>query len=169
MSTAVNAPAGAPTIAALLANGSAQIREETLDRILERAPATPSWHAPLVRRPSLPQGAMRRLAGFVAHSLLEILQRRPDLDPATARDVAALVERRLAEEEDEEADGAPGRSGAAAAAKAPVGEDAIAAAIARADHVGVTAALARDAGLELAKVESILRSQSAKGVTALAW
>ena len=161
----VNTPAQAPTITALLANDSAQIREQTLDRILDRPPATPPGHAPLVRRPTLPQGAMRRLAGFVARSLLDILQQRPDLDPATARDVAALVERRLAEEDDDEPDSAAAGPGG----KAPVGEDAIAAAIARGDQGGVTAALARDAKLDAAKVERILRSQSAKGVMALAW
>lgn len=162
---AVNAPAEAPAIAALLANDSAQIREETLDRILDRAPAVDAWHAPLVRRPTLPQQALRRLAGFVASSLLDILQRRPDLDFDTAREVAAVVERRLAED-------GHGADPAGAADDAPVvpeGEEAIATAIARGDQRGVAQALTRDAGLPLAQVERILRAQSAKGVTALAW
>lgn len=163
---AVNAPAEAPAIAALLANESAQIREETLDRILERAPAVDSWHAPLVRRPTLPQQALRRLAGFVASSLLVILQRRPDLDPDTAREVAVEVERRLAEEGDDLERAAVAEDAAAAV---PEGEEAIATAIARGDQPGVAQALARDAGLPLAQVERILRAQSAKGVTALAW
>lgn len=162
---AVNAPAEAPAIAALLANDSAQIREETLDRILDRAPAVDAWHAPLVRRPTLPQQALRRLAGFVASSLLDILQRRPDLDFDTAREVAAVVERRLAED----GNGADPVGAAGDAAAVPEGEEAIATAIARGDQHGVAQALARDAELPVAQVERILRAQSAKGVTALAW
>ena len=162
---AVNAPAEAPAIAALLANDSAQIREETLDRILDRAPAVDAWHAPLVRRPTLPQQALRRLAGFVASSLLDILQRRPDLDSDTAREVAAVVERRLAED----GHGADPAGTADDAPVVPEGEEAIATAIARGDQRGVAQALARDAGLPLAQIERILRAQSAKGVTALAW
>lgn len=159
---AVNAPAEAPAITALLANGSAQIREETLDRILDRAPEFDDWHAPLVHRRALPQRALRRLAGFVAHSLLDILQQRDDLDPGTAREVAAVVERRLAEEDD-----TPGP--AVSAEAAPVGEEAISAAIARGDRRAVTDALARDSDLPRDQVERMLQSQSAKGITALAW
>ncbi|HWA50619.1 MAG TPA: DUF2336 domain-containing protein, partial [Dongiaceae bacterium] len=81
-------PQESATVTRLLENGSAQIREDTLDRILDHAPKQPAWHAPLVERPKLPQNAMRRLAEFVSRSLLEVLQKRPDLDAATARDVA---------------------------------------------------------------------------------
>lgn len=160
---AVSAPTEAPAITALLANGSAQIREETLDRILDRAPEIDDWHAPLVHRPRLPQRAMRRLAGFVAQSLLDILQQRADLDPGTARAVAAAVEQRLTEE------GGAGGPSAKPVAGTPEGEEAIAAAIARRDHRGVAEALARDSGLSKVQVERMLQSQSAKGVTALAW
>ena len=160
---AVSAPTEAPAITALLANGSAQIREETLDRILDRAPGIDDWHAPLVHRPRLPQRAMRRLAGFVAQSLLDILQQRADLDPGTARAVAAAVEQRLTEE------GGTGGPSAKPVAGTPEGEEAIAAAIARRDHRGVAEALARDSGLSKVQVERMLQSQSAKGVTALAW
>lgn len=159
----VSAPTEAPAITALLANGSAQIREETLDRILDRAPEIDDWHAPLVHRPRLPQRAMRRLAGFVAQSLLDILQQRADLDPGTARAVAAAVEQRLTEE------GGAGGPSAKPVAGTPEGEEAIAAAIARRDHRGVAEALARDSGLSKVQVERMLQSQSAKGVTALAW
>ncbi len=85
----------ARAIAVLLANPSAQIREETLDRIIDRAPANEPWHAPLVRRPQLPARAAARLASFVADSLLSILQARTDLGPAAARQVADSVRHRL--------------------------------------------------------------------------
>ena len=54
-----------PSIATLLANQNAQIREETLDEFIDKAPEAPRWHEPLVGRPSLSQRAVRRIAGFV--------------------------------------------------------------------------------------------------------
>ncbi len=140
----------------LLQNKSAQIREDTLDRILDQAGKMPAWHEPLVERPTLPMKAIKRLAAFVSNTLLEALQQRPDLDAATAKDVAKTVQRRL------EAEGA-------ASAAPPVGEDAIAAAIGAGKRDAVAAALARDAKLPASIVSAILASKSSKAVTALAW
>jgi uncharacterized protein (DUF2336 family) len=140
----------------LLQNQSAQIREDTLDRILDQASRVPTWHEPLVQRPTLPMKAIKRLAAFVGRSLLEALQQRPDLDAATAKDVAKTVQRRL------EAEGA-------AAEAPPVGEQAIAAAIGAGKREAVAVALARDAKLPASIVSAILASKSAKAVTALAW
>jgi uncharacterized protein (DUF2336 family) len=151
-----NPGAESNTVRRLLQNQSAQIREETLDRILDQASRVPAWHEPLVQRPTLPMKAIKRLAAFVSRSLLEALQQRPDLDAATAKDVAKAVQRRL------EAEGA-------APETPPVGEDAIAAAIGAGKRDAVAAALARDAKLPSGVVASILASKSAKAVTALAW
>ena len=90
---------GDAAIGALLANPSAQIREDTLDRILDAAPERESWHRPLARRPSLPVRAARRLVDFLAETLLDELRDRKDLDPATTKAVAAAVRDRLAAEE----------------------------------------------------------------------
>ena len=149
-------PQESATVKKLLENGSAQIREDTLDRILDHAPKQPTWHEPLVERPKLPQSAMRRLAEFVSRSLLEVLQKRPDLDESTSRAVAKVVQRRLEEEE-------------ATTSTPPVGEEAMSAAIANGKQEAVAAALARDAQLPAATVSSILASKSSKAVTALAW
>ena len=81
----------------LLANPSAQIREETLDRVVDRAPMVEAWQAPLVRRPSLPSPVAPRLAMFVADNLLDVLIRRRDLDEKTAEEVRIVVARRLGE------------------------------------------------------------------------
>src|SRR6185295_19477726 len=93
---AVAATGSEGAVAALLGNTSAQIREETLDRLIEQAPARPSWHRPLVKRPALPARAMVRLATFVARSLVDELKRRADLDPATASAVSEVMEKRIA-------------------------------------------------------------------------
>lgn len=149
-------PAESNSVRRLLQNHSAQIREDTLDRILDQASRIPVWHEPLVERPTLPMKAIKRLAAFVGRSLLEALQQRPDLDAATAKDVAKAVQRRL------EAEGA-------AADAPPVGEEAIAAAIGAGKREAIAAALARDSKLPASVVSTILASKSAKAVTALAW
>ncbi len=92
---AIAASNDASAIAVLLVNPSAQIREETLDRIIDRAAQNEPWHGPLVRRPKLPARAAARLATFVAESLLVVLQTRTDLGLEAARQVAESVRHRL--------------------------------------------------------------------------
>ena len=82
-------------IGALLANPSAQIREETLDHIIDRAPEIEAWHEPLVRRPKLSPRAVTKIAGFVADSLFEVLQSRADLDPDTVRSLKNELQNRI--------------------------------------------------------------------------
>ncbi len=82
-------------IADLLSNDSAQIREEALDDLIGRAPSVELWHAPLVRRPSLPGDAAVKLAQFVADNLILQLQKRADLDAQTLKAVKSMVQYRL--------------------------------------------------------------------------
>jgi len=82
-------------ITALLSNKSAQIREETLDGLIEIASGVPAWHAPMVSRPVLSARAIARLSGFVADSLLEALCSRKDIDAKTAKLVSENVRERL--------------------------------------------------------------------------
>ena len=82
-------------IGALLVNPSAQIREETLDHIIDRAPEIEAWHEPLVRRPKLSPRAVTKIAGFVADSLFEVLQSRADLDPNTVRTLKNELQNRI--------------------------------------------------------------------------
>lgn len=186
-------------IGSLLANPSAQIREETLDLILDQAPEHPDWHPPLVHRRQLSGRAIERLAKFVALSLVDVLRQRPDIDPNTASTVASLLKRRIEEAETGEAmesvgvpdpteDGA--QAGAAAVAGSAEDADAEAEALLRArrlnrrgrlgvddvddaifagDRPFVVAALSVLAGQPVDTVDRIIRSQSARGVVALAW
>jgi len=86
-------------IADLLSNDSAQIREATLDDLINRAPDIKLWHAPLVGRKTLPDGAASRLAHFLADNLLDTLQQRADLDANTMSAVKAVVQKRLGGDE----------------------------------------------------------------------
>jgi len=171
-------------IAVLLANPSAQIREETLDMLLERAPDHEEWHGPMVRRPQLSARAATRLARFVAESLLQVLQERPDLDPETKAAVAAVVRRRVEEVGSDMADFQRGTC--AAAPHSDVGESpmdvaarllksgqleesAIMSAISSGDEDFVAAALATRANLPFPLAQKIITTRSAKGMTALVW
>ena len=91
VSDAIVAARDIPAVEQLLANKNAQIREETLDQIVDQAADKKGWHLPLVNRPLLSQGAMRHIAGFVSLSLLDILAETHDLDKETEKEVRAAV------------------------------------------------------------------------------
>ncbi len=173
---AIGASLDVDAVAALLANPSAQIREETLDRLVDRAPEVVAWHKPLVERPHLSASIARKLASFVADHLLRRLSERRDLDPATAREVAAVVRRRLAEEpKPAEAAAAPAKSGDETLARArrlkqqgKLDEAAVLGAAGH-DRGFVRAALAVLSELPLEVIDRVLAAHSPKGVTALAW
>ena len=161
-------------VAALLANPSAQIREETLDRLVDQAPSVAAWHRPLVERPRLSPSIARKLAAFVAEHLLRRLSERRDLDPATAREVAAAVRQRIAEETDAPP-AAPAKPADEALARArrlkqegKLDEAAVLRALGH-DRGFVCAALAVLSELPLEVVDRVLGAHSPKGVTALAW
>lgn len=168
-------------IAALLENPSAQIREETLDRLLDRAPDVSVWHRPLVVRPWLPASAAKKLAGFVAQNLLSLLTERRDFDQRTIREVKAAVMHRLGTEA-KKPEAVPAQR--PESAKASVSDALTRARKLRADGMldeqavltalGSDRALARAALAVLAElpielVERVLGAHSAKGITALAW
>ncbi len=82
-------------IAAMLANGSAAIREATLDALVGRARDNETWHEPLVRRPSLSAKAARTLSDIVTNQLLGVLAGRADLEPNLARTIHHRLTERL--------------------------------------------------------------------------
>lgn len=85
----------AEAIAELLGNKSTQIREETLDRIVDQASGEPTWHKPMVHRPNLHAEAAMRIAEIVAAPLLADLRTRTDLDDATLGAIKEVMLRRL--------------------------------------------------------------------------
>jgi uncharacterized protein (DUF2336 family) len=158
-------------VAALLANPSAQIREETLDLIVERAPARPTWHPGLISRPVLPVRLVKRIASFVAASLLRKLEQRTDLDPATRAAVSAEVGRRLNDDPPPEKEAGETAEEIVARMKkeGKLDEDAVFAAMGDGKRAIVKAALAVLSGIGDAAVDKIMASHSAKGIVALVW
>jgi uncharacterized protein (DUF2336 family) len=170
----------------LLSNTSAQIREETLDRLIDRAPDVELWHAPLAGRPHLAPRAATRLARFLADNLLEVLQQRTDLDVKTLDSVKAVVRRRI------EKDGMRGEStrSVRAAPAAPLDfmtltlpinmvrglRDAgkldggvILKALHSHDYAFVLGALATLGELSSTVVQRVFAKKSTKGIVAMAW
>lgn len=159
-------------VAALLANPSAQIREETLDLIVERAPARPSWHPGLVSRPVLPARLAKRIASFVAAALLRQLEQRTDLDPDTRAAVSAEVGRRLGDgavAEEEPAGETADEIVARMKAEGRLDEDAVFEAMGEGKRAVVKAALAALSGIGDVAVDKIISSHSPKGIVALVW
>ena len=169
-------------VALLLGNDSAQIREETLDHILARAPARKSWHRPLVYRPNLSGAAIRRLARFVAVSLVEVLQQRDQLDDETAAAVVETLRARLKKNgaplsdepvttADETAPARPAGGDRARSlfAGGALTEEEVDDAIFQGDRAFVVSALALLASVPDSVVEAILNAQSARGVVAIVW
>ncbi len=171
---AIAASNDAGAITTLLANDSAQIREETLDRLLDEAPQQEGWHQPLVHRPKLHAGAVRRLAKFVALSLVEVLAEREDI--AGADEAAdSLRERLLQDDSGPPAEDAAPRAederlrARRLARNGGLTEGMLDGAIAEGRRDFVTASIAELARLEEDTVEHILQSQSARAVVALVW
>ncbi|MBN2751320.1 MAG: DUF2336 domain-containing protein, partial [Rhodospirillaceae bacterium] len=178
VSDTIAASADIEAITELLANGSAQLREETLDLLVARARTQPRLHEPLVRRPHLPPGSARRLATFIADNLLTVLAARRDLPPETidavrhavherlntAQPHGGATEERLSAEVEGEMDKACLLRDSDQLSEALI-HDAI-----TANHINFAkAAISVRAGLPLDMTLRILGSSSAKAVTALCW
>lgn len=152
---------------ALLANTSAQIREELLDHLIDRAPGIPLWHEPLVRRPQLSDHAIRRIAGFVAASLVAVLAMRNDLDPETADALAAQVRDSVRNDEALEEDAAT--QVRRLHAEGSLTEETIDEAVVAGRRDFVIAALALLGDLPVATVERMMALGNAKMATAAVW
>jgi uncharacterized protein (DUF2336 family) len=173
VSDAIAASADPAAIAALLANGSAAIREATLDALIAQAADNIAWHAPLVRRPRLTARAARALSDIVATGLLDELARRADLEP----EVTADLRRRLAERlRSDEAAARPDPGIAQAMVDARwlcssggLDENALLSAVQRGEVRMATALLAVAAEVPASVVDHAATLRSAKGLVSLMW
>ena len=183
VSNAIVGSGNVDAITALLKNKSAQIREETLDAIIDAAPRQVWWHEPLVHRPNLNAKAALRIAEFVAASMVQELARRSDLDADTVKSLGQLVKDKL-RRDDEKGGLAPDDPNDALGADALKNAARQVEALARAGKLTtravlymaadgpsamVVAALAHLAQLPLSAVAAVVRTASAKGMLAVGW
>ena len=159
-------------IGAMLSNSSAQIKEDTLDAIIDRAETIEKWHGPLVDRPKLSKTAVLRLADFVADNLLNRLEGRADLSPEVAKAVRKEFSRRMEDTENKSNDKeslSPEERASDLHAKGKLNDNAISEACYSGDVDFVKKALVLKSKLGYATVEEILNMVSAKTVIALCW
>jgi uncharacterized protein (DUF2336 family) len=162
-------------IAALLGNPTAQIREQTLDQLVDRAEFMELWHAPLVHRPRLPARAVAKLARFVADNLLNALQARLDLDPAAMEEIRGAVDRRLGgrgTDRRQSGGSSPKEAMSMAIELQSVGrldEPMVGEAVRTGDREFAIAALAVRTGFSPDKIRKVVDERDAKSMVAIAW
>ncbi len=160
-------------IATLLGNRNAQIREDTLDAILDSAPAVPSWHEPLALRASLSTRVMRRIAGFVAASLVDQMLAAHVLSNEDADSILKSVKHRIDAEpvnahlaRDE--DTAAHALALHAIASGQFDNTWVAAQLSAGDHKSIVEGLAMATGFKKS-VDKIIASKNGQAVMALCW
>ena len=166
---AIAAAQDVPAVGSLLANSNAQIREETLDSIIDGAAEVESWHEPIVNRPSLSQRAIKRVAGVVTSSLLQILRERSDLDDETARELKKAVERRLEKESKADVNALSTSRAELMFNDGKLNDEVIVDEIKLKNHEFITQALALMAEVKEPLVRQIFDSKNGKSITSLAW
>jgi len=158
-----------PAVATLLANPNAQIREDTLDEIIETAEQAKPLHEPLVSRLELSQGAIRRIAGFVSSVILEILNHEHRMDDETKQYVKDVVKKRIKLEQSAPAESSLKEKIERMAESDELTEDAITTVGENGQRGFVAEALAFRAKIDVGMVNAMLDSRSRKAVTALTW
>ena len=162
-----------PAVAALLTNQSAQIREDTLNRIVDGAQGIDAWHQPLVFRLDLSLRAVKRIATFVGFSLLSILEKRDGLDSETAGELRQRVRERI--EKDGESRATDEKNEAAARAVREAMEEGrlddsfLIEAAERGDRAMIAYSLAAKIRAPLFAIERVLAARNGKALTALVW
>ena len=87
-----------PAVAALLTNKDAQIREDTLDKIIDQAQSVEELHKSLCLRPHLSVRAMKRITGFVASAMVHLLMENNEVDEKITDELLDNVRQRIASE-----------------------------------------------------------------------
>ena len=169
VSDAVAASLDIPAIAALLANPSAAIRDETMNRVIAQASDIESWHRPLVMRTDLSLRAMRRISTFVSRALVEELSRRNGLDDETAHALKARTQTSLEEEINADAKPVTVEAVRKAYAKGDLGDEIVSGAATMARREPVVIALSLLTDVAPGTIEVVLSAQSGRGITALCW
>lgn len=82
-------------VQALLENSSAQIADNTLTFISEKAVDHENWHGPLVNRDKLPEQAVKNIADYVTTSLVNQMIAKHNLPHDVVKDLRRTVSRRL--------------------------------------------------------------------------
>lgn len=169
VSDAVVATLDIPAVAQLLANPSAEIREDTLESVIARAAGIEAWHRPLVMRTDLSLRAVRRIATFVSRSLIDELACRHALD----EDISNWLKLRAKAAIERDTEGAEPQVARDAIREAfdagRLGDEQVVEAATMSQRPSVVLALSLLSGVPSASVEAVIAARSGGGITALCW
>ncbi len=155
----------------LLANAGAEIAEDALQIIVERARAHPEWQLPVASHKKLPVAMVKALAEFADASVRDVLLARDDFDKETLDEISEVFRRRLdfAAEQDTHAGEAPGKRVKREAKEGELDEDRISDALAMRDYDFVYAALALRLKTDVPTVRKPFDLKAPKSIVALCW
>ena len=172
VAAAIAASADSEAIQSLLMNQSAAIRESTLDALIARSGNEPTWHAPLVTRPRLPDHAARALAEIVTAQLLKTLAARIDLGAEALASIRERLDLHLAKVTPSPArvcDDSLVEAARQMDARGNLNEDVVLNCLRSGDLRRSCALLAVAAGVSLAAVDRAASLRSAKALVSLVW
>lgn len=154
----------------LITNEGAQIADDTLTKIVEKARETPEWHKPLCLRKHLPAFLMKEIVRFVDASLHKFILERTDFDTETRTEIEDTVKRRMRFLVDEKGNRIAPKEKLLALSKANKLDEAVMAdALALREYEFIQMGLAVKSKLPLPTVKRMIETRSAKAVTALTW
>lgn len=169
VSDAVAATLDVSAVAQLLANAKAEIRDETLNKVIAQAAGIEAWHRPLVMRTDLSVRAMRRIATFVSRSLIDELGSKHGLDEDTSLWLKARAQAAIESEETGEGKPLTVEAIQTAFEQGRLGDEIVTGAATLSHRQPVVSALSLLAGVPVHMVETVIDSQSGRGITALCW
>lgn len=168
VSHALVVTAHSQTIHALLSNPGAKFDDESMDTIIDMAPEQEVWHETLVKREDLPKRAINRIASFVSTSMLLELEEAGMLPASTRRNLTHAMSSRLKSDYvDREREAWSKAEALHAAGK--MNSDLIIEWLDKGWEEHALAGIALQAKMTFDKTKRIIKSQSPRAVTALAW
>jgi uncharacterized protein (DUF2336 family) len=169
VSEAIGVTLNIPAVSALLRNMTAQIHEDTLDRIIANSKNITEWHEGLAFRTGLSLKTARKIAGFVTNEILQELVQKHNLSPAEAGRLSLAVRQGLAPYLEEECLSEVARTVDQLVRTKKLDEVSISAAITTGHREFVHHALARLARYPVSTIVRILDSKQGNAIVALAW
>ncbi|WP_321397106.1 DUF2336 domain-containing protein [Emcibacter sp.] len=159
-----------PAVSALIANQNAQIREDTLDAIIDQARSIETMHPPLAERPNLSLRAIKRIAGFVASSLVTRMIEKNHLEKNIADEILTSVRQRIQDQQvDEEDVQTLAEQARDLVDKGVVDDDFIQNALANKQRELVIQCLGLLSQIHVDNVRKLIASNKSRRIVALAW
>lgn len=155
----------------LLGNEGAEIAEDALQLIVEKARQHPEWQKPISSYKKLPVAMVKALAEFADDAVKDVLLARKDFDAETLDEITETFKRRMdfAAEQAEHEGEAPGKRVKREAKEGDLDEDMIADALAMRDYDFVYESLALRLKTDVETIRHVFEVRAPKSITSVAW